>query len=147
MKNLYTIRIFDDCYFDLKIESPLTRLTGDSGTGKTLLFKALAGITLNDMQDYVTGVAVKDIRICLNERELGNVLNQHHKFIFIDKYDVFSTEAKVRLSKNMLNSENNWIVASRNMDLPNTGLMSRGIKKICRKRENGVWRLYLEPYR
>lgn len=144
--NKFNIKLNSTCDFELLIESPITILTGDSGTGKTLLFRSLVGIVNNNLQKNVQGIKLEDIRICLNEREVGNILNQQFKFIFVDRYDSYSSEAKRDINRSMMKYRNNWIIVSRLMEVPNLGTSGHGVKEIKMKKQNGHISLYMVPY-
>lgn len=117
--------IFKNQYVDIlfPIRTNITVINGDSGSGKTYMFRYLqlakknAELGLDMYCNFDWG----KVQIVLNEESLNLIYGLEHSIIFIDRFDILENE---KLLSFIANSPNIFVLCARKI------LGLKGFKKI-----------------
>ena len=101
---------------ELRLAERINIIRGDSATGKSFMTSQLQDIITNSGYDNITGTESGRLKVCSNEREVDSILNQNNKIIIIDRYDVYSIEAKEKIQRDIERLTNTWIIITRKCD-------------------------------
>lgn len=120
---------------ELNIEDKITFITGDSGTGKTLLIDELLHISKSHESDRIQGMDIEQLLVFRDQADFYEYIAEDgdftRKIVFIDRYDKFSIKAKEQLFKAMKTYQNIYILMGRYIDLrENYGFTMNSIKEL-----------------
>lgn len=137
--------------FDLDICERITFVIGDSGSGKTYLSNLLLDYTKNGglsesdvgISMYVTDppdyekqkVPNNKIIVCKDDTDVIKITRAKNKIIILDRYDIYSDEAKKKIDKVMRRYDNAWIIFSRYNNIPNYGYSLRSMVTLEHKKD------------
>ena len=121
-------------HFDIRLPGRITVISGDSGTGKTLIRKQLKddAIINEEIEGITDNITVFNLP---DNTELSNVKNIKHNFIIIDNGDIILANHKEMIDYINTDFDNQYLIFSRGETGIRTSLSSRGV---LRKNANEI---------
>lgn len=109
----------DKVTIDLNIDSMVTILCGDSGTGKQYIQNQLLDIQAQQDKQRVTGFNIDDVEIIQDNRLVSHIdqLELKNKLVIVDRVDTLQDIEMHKLISEINKCENTWILMKR---LPDT---------------------------
>lgn len=115
----------------LDLSERITFIAGDSGTGKTFMINALDDISKNPDLALIDGIVPEQLLILKNSDDIHKLDNIDKKIVFIDRYDIYSADAKKKIWNAMSKNQGIYVLMSRYPDLPcNYGFSKKSFKEL-----------------
>ena len=130
-----------DTYMYLDLTERITFIAGDSGTGKTYIVDALDDISKNPDIAKIEGIKPEQIVILKDSNDVHKLSNTAGKIVFIDRYDIYTNEAKKKVWKALSSNQGIFIIMSRFPDIPyNFGFSKKSFKELKVNRAGALQR-------
>lgn len=124
---------------ELNIDQRITFIGGNSGTGRTLLIENLIDAVKNKEVSLINRDLLDRIIVCRDSDDLPHIKNCSNKIVFIDRYDIFTSEEKEKVSKEISRQDSTWIIMTRRPNIKcKYGIGIDSYKELVTKVENGV---------